>query len=150
MARVDTKISCMAAHISSLLTVTTSSQNFCANLNVSVPIILTATPSAKLPTLSSSTGLPAFSAACKQALSSASTPITFISGRSDFIYTAIPASKPPPPTGINTASSSFNCCISSRATVPWPTITSGSSNGGTNIPLRCSVSSSAWALAASK
>ena len=50
MERVSSKISLIAAHISSVLTVMTSSTHFLATLNVSRPTCLTATPSAKIPT----------------------------------------------------------------------------------------------------
>ena len=46
------------------------------------------------------------------------------------MYIEIPAIKPPPPTATYIASGgSFTCFSSSKAIVPWPAITSGSSNG---------------------
>ena len=46
------------------------------------------------------------------------------------MYIDIPAINPPPPTAMYMASGgSSSCCSSSIAIVPWPAITSGSSNG---------------------
>jgi len=46
---------------------------------------------------------------------------------------AIPDASPPPPIGITTVPASGACSTSSRPIVPWPAITSGSSNGCTNV-----------------
>ena len=54
-------------------------------------------------------------------------PMSVISGRSARATTAIPASRPPPPVGTTRESSSGWSSRSSRATVPWPATTAGSS-----------------------
>ena len=73
-----------------------------------------------------------------------STPMTFTAGYRYFTYTAMPASSPPPPTGTKIASSSPPLWRRiSTAMVPWPAITSGSSNGCTNTRLRSRASCSA-------
>ncbi|MNL59634.1 hypothetical protein D3C87_1833780 [compost metagenome] len=99
MARMSSKMSLMAAQISSAVTVTISSSNSRQMRKVSTPTWRTATPSAKSPTWSSATGWPAAIAAFMLAASSGSTPITLISGRRNLTKAAIPAARPPPPTG---------------------------------------------------
>ena len=101
-----------------------------------MPIVFTATPSAKIPTVGNVTGSPAAKAAFRQADSSDSTAIILISGFSCLTYTAIPAAKPPPPTATNNVSKSGCCSNISRAIVPCPAITSGSSNGGMYVNSR--------------
>ena len=133
ITRVSSKISLIAEHISSLVTVITPSSNLSHRRNVSVPIVFTATPSAKIPTEGRVTISPASMAALKQADSSDSTPMILMSGFSCFRYTAIPAARPPPPIATNRISRLGFCSSSSRATVPWPAITSGSSNGGIKV-----------------
>jgi len=64
------------------------------------------------------------------------------SGRTCFIYAAMPAIRPPPPMGTKTTCKGPWCCLTiSMPTVPWPAITSGWSNGGMNTRpssmLRC-------------
>ena len=67
---------------------------------------------------------------------SGSTPITLHPGFALFSQAAIPLNSPPPPTGTSTASTSGQSCMISRPTVPWPAITSKSSNGGTMVSFR--------------
>ena len=45
----------------------------------------------------------------------------------------MPDASPPPPIGISTVSTSGTCSASSSPIVPWPAITTGSSNGWTNV-----------------
>ena len=80
MPRVSSKMSLIAAQISSVPTRMTSSTRARAILKVSSPIVRTATPSAKRPTWGSSTRCPAASAACKVGASSGSTPMIRTSG----------------------------------------------------------------------
>ena len=54
--------------------------------------------------------------------------IIFISGCNVLSATAQPASSPPPPTGITTASISCTCSAISKPQVPCPAIISGWSN----------------------
>ncbi len=81
--RVSSKMSLIAAQISSVPTVTTSSTHWRAILNGSAPICLTATPSANNPTCANTTRSPARNAWFKQSASSGSTAITLISGRTN-------------------------------------------------------------------
>ena len=60
------------------------------------------------------------------------TPTTTTSGRRALAATAIPATSPPPPTGTTSASRSGWSASSSRATVPCPAMTAGSSYGCTS------------------
>ncbi len=83
-ARVSSKMSLTAAHISSVLTVMTSSTRSRITAKGASPTWATATPSANTPTWSSTTRSPLSRAALRLALSSDSTPITLISGRRYF------------------------------------------------------------------
>ena len=74
-----------------------------AESKVSSPTRRTATPSAKIPTCSSSTIRPALSERRIASESHGSTPITLIAGRSALITAAIPEASPPPPIGTKTA-----------------------------------------------
>ncbi len=74
-------MSLIAAQISSVFAVITSSTVWRMMRKVSLPICATATPSAKMPTCDSTTRRFAFSAASRQAASSGSTPITRTEGR---------------------------------------------------------------------
>ena len=51
--------------------------------------------------------------------------IILISGCNVLSATAQPASSPPPPTGITTASISCTCSAISKPQVPWPAIING-------------------------
>jgi len=55
------------------------------------------------------------------------TPTSRTRARASSIARAVPASSPPPPTGTTIASRSGRSSSISRATVPWPAITAGSS-----------------------
>ena len=110
IALVSLKVSFMAAHISSVVTVITSSTVSRITAKVASPTCLTAVPSAKIPTSDSLTGSPESIAALRQAASSDSTAMIFVAGRNFFKYAEIPAHNPPPPTAIKTASNrSGNC-----------------------------------------
>ena len=78
------------------------------------------------------------------------TPNTRRSGLSALAATAIPAIRPPPPMGTTSVSTSGAASSTSRATVPWPAITSGSSNGCTYVRPSSSATRSASACASSK
>ena len=134
MLRVSSNTSLMAAQMASLSTTIISSTNCWAKAKVCSPTCLTAAPSANKPTCSSMTRLPCLSDSVMASASLASTPMTFISGRTALTYAAIPASKPPPPTQQNIASIGSGCALRiSMAMVPWPAMTSGSSYGCTKV-----------------
>ena len=98
--------------------VITSSQQSFKTLKVFSPICLTATPSANSPTCESTIAL-RFHRRIKTSGVFRPTPITLISGRTYLMYAAIPAAKPPPPTGMNIASTGrVTCRNNSTATVP--------------------------------
>ena len=80
IVRLSSKMSWIAAQISSVETRITSSTYCCASRNVSSPTRRTATPSAKMPTRSSVTRLRASSESCMLAASSGSTPTMRICG----------------------------------------------------------------------
>ena len=82
MDRVSSKMSLIAAQISSVETSTTSSTQVRAIRNGSAPICFTATPSAKIPTCSRTTRSPAASAAWSVGVSSGSTPTMRVCGHS--------------------------------------------------------------------
>mmetsp|Transcript_31571 Transcript_31571/g.82528 ORF Transcript_31571/g.82528 Transcript_31571/m.82528 type:complete len:268 (+) Transcript_31571:767-1570(+) len=149
--RVSKKPSLIASQISSVVTVTMSSTSSLAMRNVSWPTVLTAAPSAKIPTLSSVTRRPARIDAVMPAASSASTPITITPGRTRLTYAAIPASIPPPPQQTKTASSLLPviCLRISMPIVPWPAMTYGSSNGWISVRPSSSTSRIASACASS-
>mmetsp|Transcript_384 Transcript_384/g.733 ORF Transcript_384/g.733 Transcript_384/m.733 type:complete len:251 (+) Transcript_384:645-1397(+) len=132
MERVSSKISLMAAQISSVSTSTISSTTSWQIRNGSTPTIFTATPSAKVSTLSRRTLCPAIKLSCMAHAPNGSTPMILMSGRTRFRYAPTPEMRPPPPTGRKTASSSALGAWrrSSRPMVPWPAMTSGSSKGG--------------------
>mmetsp|Transcript_5593 Transcript_5593/g.22864 ORF Transcript_5593/g.22864 Transcript_5593/m.22864 type:complete len:210 (+) Transcript_5593:1346-1975(+) len=133
MDRVSSKTSLIAAQISSVLTVMTPSTTCWQRSKHTSPTCRTATPSANPSTLFSLQILP-WKSDCVIALApSGSTPMTFTSGRMDLMYAAIPAMRPPPPTGTNTYSTLGSWRTTSMPTVPCPATTSGSSNGGTNV-----------------
>mmetsp|Transcript_23996 Transcript_23996/g.78064 ORF Transcript_23996/g.78064 Transcript_23996/m.78064 type:complete len:210 (+) Transcript_23996:2981-3610(+) len=117
--RVSSKMSLIATQISSVSTSTISSTSSRASLKVKLPTVLTATPSAKVSTLSSTT---CFFSLRDRYIASApvgSTPIILMSGRSRFTYAATPAMRPPPPTGMKMASIGFEHCLRiSRPIVP--------------------------------
>ena len=80
MERVSSKMSWMAAQISSVPTSTISSTSPRHRAKVSSPTRRTATPSAKMPTRSSVTRRPARSDSCMLAASCGSTPMTLTPG----------------------------------------------------------------------
>mmetsp|Transcript_22631 Transcript_22631/g.45193 ORF Transcript_22631/g.45193 Transcript_22631/m.45193 type:complete len:210 (-) Transcript_22631:858-1487(-) len=143
--------SLMAAHIWSVVTVTMSSTRVLQTLNVSLPTVLTAAPSANSPTLSRVTTEPARREEVMPAASSASTPMTLTSGLTLLTYAAIPASMPPPPQQTNTASMGVDtdCFRISMPIVPWPAMTSGSSKGWIIVRPSSSISLLASAAASS-
>ena len=64
-------------------------------------------------------------------------------GRSALAATAMPEIRPPPPTPVMIVRTSGHCSTISSATVPWPAITSGWSNGWmSTAPVRSAYS---WA-----
>mmetsp|Transcript_42787 Transcript_42787/g.129257 ORF Transcript_42787/g.129257 Transcript_42787/m.129257 type:complete len:214 (+) Transcript_42787:244-885(+) len=134
MTRVSTKLSLIAAQISSVDTVTTSSKTIWHNRKVSSPTLRTAAPSANRPTAGSSTTRPASKLARMPAASAASTPITLMPGFAALRNMPTPAASPPPPMQQNTASTS-SCVVWARIScpmVPWPAMTCGSLKGCTS------------------
>mmetsp|Transcript_11152 Transcript_11152/g.68697 ORF Transcript_11152/g.68697 Transcript_11152/m.68697 type:complete len:250 (-) Transcript_11152:3967-4716(-) len=61
-----------------------------------------------------------------------SAPITCMLGLMALAATAMPESRPPPEMGATITSRCGTCASISTATVPWPAMTRGSSNGATN------------------
>ncbi len=74
--------------------------------------------------------------AVKEGYIAASTPITSISGFTALAAVAMPEISPPPPIGTGSTSMSGASSSISSAMVPWPAITSASSNGCTNTRSR--------------
>ncbi|CAE6820077.1 hypothetical protein R69927_06578 [Paraburkholderia domus] len=101
--RVSWNTSLIAAHSASVFTSNTSSRYSLHRRKVSSPTSFTAVPSENSPTSFSVTRSPAFSDAAIAHESSVCTPITLISGRTDFTYAATPAARPPPPIGTKIA-----------------------------------------------
>ena len=107
------------------------------------PGSVTAIPSAMVVPPGGSTGRP--SACAIAAYRSDCTPTISMSGRACFTATAMPAMRPPPPTGTTSTSRSGRAASISSATVPWPAMIAGSSNAGTSVaPVRVARS---WASA---
>mmetsp|Transcript_58332 Transcript_58332/g.103660 ORF Transcript_58332/g.103660 Transcript_58332/m.103660 type:complete len:202 (+) Transcript_58332:640-1245(+) len=131
--RVSMKESLIAAQMSSVVTVTISSQTIRHRRKVSSPTFLTAAPSAKSPTVDSSTISPAFKLSVMAAESTASTPMTLIDGFTVLRKTPTPDRRPPPPTQQKTASTSslVVCSKISFPMVPCPAMTRGSLKGCT-------------------
>mmetsp|Transcript_16295 Transcript_16295/g.54832 ORF Transcript_16295/g.54832 Transcript_16295/m.54832 type:complete len:225 (-) Transcript_16295:456-1130(-) len=149
MVRVSLKMDFIAAHTSSLLTVTMSSTSAEHTRKVSLPTVRTAAPSTKRPTESRVTGLPARRLSVMPAASSDSTPMTITDGRTRLTYAAMPESIPPPPQQTKMASRGLPvvCLQISIPMVPCPAITKGSSNGWMSAPpvSRTMRLASAWA-----
>mmetsp|Transcript_16506 Transcript_16506/g.52577 ORF Transcript_16506/g.52577 Transcript_16506/m.52577 type:complete len:216 (+) Transcript_16506:383-1030(+) len=108
-------------------TVMTRSTCMRATSNARAPTCGTARPSASVPDTLTGTGLPAPSAAEKEAQRSGSTPMTSTSGRMVLMASAMPAMRPAPPTGTMTASTSGTCSRISSPMVPVPAMISASS-----------------------
>lgn len=99
---IPSKTSLMAAQISSLLTSTMPSKKFLQTRKGSSPTSLTAVPSANGPTSSRRTLFPALSERSMASPSTVSTPyIPTLGLATRFMYAAIPAARPPPPTEAN-------------------------------------------------
>mmetsp|Transcript_39458 Transcript_39458/g.100005 ORF Transcript_39458/g.100005 Transcript_39458/m.100005 type:complete len:347 (-) Transcript_39458:909-1949(-) len=110
------------------LMVMTLSTYLRARANACGPTLSTARPSAKvLPLGSTQMGAPLCRAAEKEATRAGSTPMTCTSGLTALMASAMPAMRPPPPTGMTTASSSSTCSRISMPTVPAPAKMGGSS-----------------------
>ena len=149
--RVSSKMSLIAAQTWSLVTETMPSTSSEHSRNVSSPTSRTAVPSQKRPTVSSVTLRPAANERVIASPSFVSTPMTCTPGGAIALtYSAVPASRPPPPTHANTPSSVLGsvCRINSTAAVPCPAMTCGSSNGGMLVR-PCSFSSRAHSRFAS-
>mmetsp|Transcript_18395 Transcript_18395/g.49810 ORF Transcript_18395/g.49810 Transcript_18395/m.49810 type:complete len:215 (+) Transcript_18395:287-931(+) len=106
---------------------TTSSTHRRATANACEPTCGTASPSARVGSTDTATGRPASSAAVYDAQRRGSTPMTFTFGLSVFAASAMPAIRPPPPTGTTMASTLGSCSSSSMPMVPVPAMISGSS-----------------------
>ena len=96
----------------------------------------TAIPSAMVSMRSRVTTRPAARDADIDAAPSASTPTSLTSGRSALRAAPTPLMSPPPPMATATVPASAACSASSRPSVPCPAMTSGSSNGETNVAPR--------------
>mmetsp|Transcript_77390 Transcript_77390/g.194613 ORF Transcript_77390/g.194613 Transcript_77390/m.194613 type:complete len:214 (+) Transcript_77390:617-1258(+) len=132
--RVSMKLALMAAQISSVETVTTSSKTMSHKRKVSSPTFRTAAPSANKPTDGSSTTWPASREAFIDGASEASTPTTLMDGFTDFRNIPTPEARPPPPMQQKTTSTS-SCVVCARISwpmVPWPAMTCGSLKGCTS------------------
>mmetsp|Transcript_6597 Transcript_6597/g.26531 ORF Transcript_6597/g.26531 Transcript_6597/m.26531 type:complete len:225 (+) Transcript_6597:366-1040(+) len=117
----------MATAMSDSLTSTISSIKFLTVWNERGPTVGTARPSASVAVVGALTGSPASSASVMEAQRSGSTPMTWHPGLRCFTASAIPAIKPPPPTGITTASASRTSSSISIPTEPAPEMISKSS-----------------------
>ena len=78
------------------------------------------------------------------------TPTTRTSGRTAPSASAMPVQSPPPPIGTTTVSTSESWSASSSPSVPWPAITTSSSNGWMNVAPVSSTLACAAASASSK
>mmetsp|Transcript_12516 Transcript_12516/g.39556 ORF Transcript_12516/g.39556 Transcript_12516/m.39556 type:complete len:259 (-) Transcript_12516:673-1449(-) len=105
----------------------TSSTNSRTSSKALAPTVGTARPSASVGPMRTSVGSPAASAAVMDAQVFGSTPYTLHSGRSDLTDSAMPAMRPPPPTGTTMASTLGTCDRISMPMVPAPAIILGSS-----------------------
>ncbi|MNN75144.1 hypothetical protein D3C81_1914210 [compost metagenome] len=81
--------------------------------------------SARVGSSSTSTGLPACRLAYIAAPRCMLMPWVVIAGLMLFMANATPANRPPPDSGISTCSTSGNCSMISRPSVPWPAMTWG-------------------------
>ena len=115
----------MAERMSASLTVRTSTPWDSATPTVTAPgSRLPASPSATVGSTSMGTMPPAASAVLMEGDASDSTPTTRTPVPSRPMVT--PASSPPPPQGTTTVPRLGTCSTSSRASVAWPAMTSGS------------------------
>ena len=117
----------IARAISSSVAVTVRSMSGRAIWNAFAPTSGMASPSASVGRMVIFVGFPVSSAAEKLATFSASTATIFVSGRRVLTANETPASKPAPPTGTITASTSGTCSTISRPIVPCPAMIAGSS-----------------------
>ena len=108
-------------------TVTTRSTSGAASGNDTSPTFPTANPSARVGRRGTCIGRPAASEAEKLPAAAGSTAMTEIVGRTAFAAIATPARRPAPPVGTMIASASGTSASTSRAIVPCPAITRGSS-----------------------
>mmetsp|Transcript_30774 Transcript_30774/g.68187 ORF Transcript_30774/g.68187 Transcript_30774/m.68187 type:complete len:255 (-) Transcript_30774:1008-1772(-) len=123
MDLVSLNTSLMAALMALLSTRMTPSTSSRHSRNVSMPTCLTATPSAKASTLDSTTRSPRARLMVMALAPVGSTPMILMSGFNALRKAAMPAIRPPPPTGTNTASSwsgSLICRRISSPMLPWP------------------------------
>eukprot|EP01137_Pigoraptor_chileana_P027929 Opistho-2@11203 len=128
------------------LTVTIWSTRVLQISNALDPTQGTARPSASVDCASMVTGFPAFIAAVRLAHRSGSTPMTLTSGRSVLTARAMPARRPPPPTGTTIASKSSSCSMISSPIVPCPAMMLGWSYPLTYVRPLLSTSVMAWSL----
>src|SRR5437773_3913967 len=89
---------------------------------------------------------PVFRAVGRLAAPSGWTPNTFTSGWRAFTAIAIPAAKPPPPTGTRTVLARGASSAISRPAVPFPAIIRGCANGGRYVSGHARHVSSSWTL----
>ena len=136
----------MVSTISSSPTVTSSSTVSRTIGNVSSPGRFTAMPSAIVSTRVTGSITPQPHARTIGSQPAAWTPTIRTDGCSARSAIATPDSSPPPPHGTTTTSRPGTCSASSSPIVPWPAITSSSSNADTNVaPVRVARSRAATA-----
>jgi len=121
----------IARAISSSSTCTISSTQLQMTGTVRAPGSFTAIPSANVTLTGLSIGLPAAKDADMEGAAIDSTPIMRTWGAFSRMAVAMPAIRPPPPTGMIRLRTSGISSSISRAIVPWPAITSSSSKGWT-------------------
>ena len=99
-------------------TVMISSRYLLQKVYVRSPGVFTAQPSATVSTVWREDTCPFENDVFMQAAPAGSTPITLISGLTDFAANATPLANPPPPIGTRIASTSFSSLMISSAVVP--------------------------------
>lgn len=102
--RVSPNTSLMAEQISSVETVTTSSTRSLHSRKFSTPTLWMPTSSVKRFTSGNATRSPRFMDSCRRLAPSVSTPTILTDGATSFTKAAMPAIRPPPPTGAKIAS----------------------------------------------
>ena len=141
IARVSSNTSLIAAQTASVSTTTNSSTSSRHRRNVSSPTCLTAVPSENRPTSVERDALARPQRAVIASESAVSTPMTLISGRTRLDVGGDAGDQAAAADRRRRPRRSARWCWRriSMPTVPWPAITSGSSNGWTKVsPRRCS------------
>ncbi len=142
--------SAMASTISSSVTATISCTCRWTSGKVSSPGRLTAMPSAIVCARTAASICPCCTDRTNAAQPVAWTPTTRTPGSSAVSASAEPASRPPPPHGTTTRSTSGTCSASSSPTVPCPAMMRSSSNAEMKVAPVLAARSRAAACASSK